>query len=704
MKNVIARLSYHSLALLPKFLIMQKLGNYITGKWVTGDGDGQKLYNAVTGETIATATTKGLDFKSILEYGRATGSPALRAMTFQQRGSMLKALALHLRNHLEKFYAISYKTGATKADSWVDIEGGIGNLFANASLRRKFPDEIFCLDGEPHNLSKNNTFMGHHILVPKEGVAIHINAFNFPVWGMLEKIAVNLLAGVAAVVKPATITSFLTEAVVKEIIASRILPEGALQLICGSAGDLLDHVTSQDIITFTGSASTGLMLKGNANIMRENVPFTMEADSLNCIVLGEDVTPDMPEWEIFIKEVRKEMTTKAGQKCTAIRRIFVPANKVEDVHIALGKALVQTTIGNPVNEKVRMGSLAGQSQRSEVKTQVQKLLASSQIIYGSLDSVDVIDADANKGAFISPLLLLNKNPLQTTEAHEVEAFGPVSTLMPYDSMAEAIHLSKMGKGSLCSTIVTANDTIAKLYVLGAASHHGRILVLNNDCAKESTGHGSPLPLLVHGGPGRAGGGEEMGGVRGVKHYMQRVAIQGSPTTITAISNVYQPNAKGITDNIHPFRKYFEEVKIGEQIISGKRTITDADIKAFANLSWDHFYAHTDHTSLEGTLFEKPVAHGYLIMSAAAGLFVENSMKCPVLLNYGIDELRFTKPVYADTTIYVRFTCKEKISQDLRDENDIPKGIIKWYVEMFDSNDEHIGIATILTMVKKKDVH
>ncbi|MBG9376002.1 phenylacetic acid degradation bifunctional protein PaaZ [Panacibacter sp. DH6] len=681
---------------------MEKLGNYINGSWVTGDGEGQQLHHAVTGEAIAAASTKGLDFKSVLDYGRTVGSPALRKLTFHERGAMLKALALHLRQHLEKFYAISYKTGATKADSWVDIEGGIGNLFANASLRRKFPDESFCLDGEAHNLSKHNTFMGHHILVPKEGVAIHINAFNFPVWGMLEKIAVNLLAGMPAVVKPATITSFLTEAVVREIIASGILPEGALQLLCGSAGDLLDHVTSQDVVTFTGSATTGLMLKSNAAIMRENVPFTMEADSLNCIVLGDDVVPGMPEWEIFIKEVRKEMTTKAGQKCTAIRRIFVPANKLEDVHIALGNALSQTTIGNPLNEKVRMGALAGQSQRDEVKTQVQKLLASSQLIYGSLDSVTVVDADAGKGAFLSPLLLLNENPLYTPGPHEIEAFGPVSTLMPYNSMDEAIHLAKMGKGSLCSSIVTANDAIAKRYVLGAATHHGRILVLNNDCAKESTGHGSPLPLLVHGGPGRAGGGEEMGGVRGVKHYMQRVAIQGSPTTITAITNVYQPHAKGIIDNVHPFRKHFEEIKIGEQIITGKRTITDADIKAFANLSWDHFYAHTDHTSLAGTLFEKPVAHGYLIMSAAAGLFVENSMKCPVLLNYGLDELRFTKPVYADTTIYVRFTCKEKIPQDLKDENDIPKGIVKWYVEMFDSNDEHIGIATILTMVKQKE--
>ncbi len=681
---------------------MEKLENYIFGKWMQGDGDGQQLFDAVTGETIGLASTNGIDFKEILEFGRNTGSPALGKMTFHERGLMLRALALHLRNHLEKFYRISYMTGATKADSWVDIEGGIGNLFANASLRRKFPNESFCLDGEGHNLSKNGSFMGHHLLVPKEGIAIHINAFNFPVWGMLEKIAVNLLAGVAAVVKPATITSYLTEAVVKEIIASGILPEGALQLICGSAGDLLDHTTSQDVITFTGSKSTGLKLKSNPNILRESVPFNMEADSLNCIVLGNDVMPSMPEWDIFIKEVRKEITAKAGQKCTAIRRIFVPEDKLEDVHLALGKALSQTTIGNPLNEKVRMGALAGRSQREEVKNQIQKLLATSQIIYGSLDSVEVIDADAEKGAFISPVLLLNENPLHTKEVHEVEAFGPVSTLMPYQSLDEAIYLSKLGKGSLCSTIVTANDKIAKQYVLSAASHHGRILVLNNDCAKESTGHGSPLPLLVHGGPGRAGGGEEMGGVRGVKHYMQCVAVQGSPTTITAISNVYQPNAKGREDVVHPFRKYFEEVQIGDQLITGKRTITEADIINFANLSWDHFYAHVDATSLEGTLFEKPVAHGYLILSAAAGLFVENSLKCPVLLNYGIDELRFTKPVYAGSTIQVRFTCKEKIPQETKDENDIPKGIVKWYVEVTDEKNQQVAVATILTMVAKKE--
>jgi oxepin-CoA hydrolase / 3-oxo-5,6-dehydrosuberyl-CoA semialdehyde dehydrogenase len=561
---------------------MLKLENYIAGKWITGDGDGQLLFNAVTGEPVAAATSKGLDFKSMTDYARTVGNPALRKMTFHQRGNMLKALALYLRNHLDKFYKISYQTGATKADSWVDIEGGIGNLFANASLRRKFPDEVFCVDGESHNLSKNNTFMGTHILVPKEGVAIHINAFNFPVWGMLEKIAVNLLAGMPCIVKPATITSYLTEAVVKEIITSKILPEGSLQLICGSAGDLLNHVTSQDVITFTGSASTGLLLKSNPKILGENVPFNMEADSLNCIVLGEDVTPDKPEWDIFVKEIRKEMTLKAGQRCTGVRRIFVPENRLDEMRKAISAALSQTVIGNPLNEKVRMGSLAGESQRSEVRIQTQKLLASSQIIYGSLDSVEVMDADAKKGAFMSPVLLMNENPFATKEVHEVEAFGPVSTLMPYKNLDDAIALSKMGKGSLVTTIVTADYAIAKKYVIEAATHHGRILVLNNECAKENTGHGSPLPLLVHGGPGRAGGGEEMGGLRGVKHYLQRTALQGSPTTITAITNVYQQNAKGKDPGKHPFKKYFEELQIGDQIITEKRIITSEDIDRFAD--------------------------------------------------------------------------------------------------------------------------
>lgn len=690
---------------------MIKLENYIAGNWITGDGEGQTLFNAVTGEPIGYASTKGLDFNQIVNYGRTVGNPALRKMTFHERGNRLKALALHLRNHLDKFYAISYQTGATKADSWVDIEGGIGNLFANASLRRKFPDETFCIDGESHNLSKLNTFMGTHILVPKEGVAIHINAFNFPVWGMLEKIAVNLLAGMPCIVKPATVTSYLTEAVVKEIIASKILPEGALQLICGSAGDILQHVNSQDVVTFTGSATTGLLLKKTTTILEHNVPFNMEADSLNCIVLGEDVSPEKPEWDLFIKEVRKEMTLKAGQRCTGIRRIFVPENKLEDVWKALSKALAQTAIGNPLNNSVRMGSLAGQTQRNEVKEQVQKLLASSQLVYGSLDSVEVIDADAQKGAFMSPLLLMNEQPFTATAAHEVEAFGPVSTIMPYKNADEAIVLSKLGKGSLCSTIVTATAQVAKKYIIGAASHHGRILVLNNECAKESTGHGSPLPLLVHGGPGRAGGGEEMGGIRGVKHYLQRTALQGSPSMITAITNVYQPYAEGKETDIHPFKKYFEELQIGDQVVTEKRIITSEDIDKFADLSGDHFYAHIKTTDFTGTMFEQQVAHGYFIMSIAAGLFVDSYEKNPVLLNYGIDELRFTKPVYPGTGIYIRFTCKEKLQndkrivekpEDFKRGDDIDKGIVKWLVEIIDDTNEITGIATILTMVAKKN--
>ncbi len=682
---------------------MKKLGNYVTGHWIDGDGEGQLLYDAVTGHAFASATTRGLDFKTITDYARHTGGPALRKMSFHERGRMLKALALHLRNHLDVFYNISYKTGATKADSWIDIEGGIGNLFTYASLRRKFPDEHFCLDGESNMIGKNNSFAASHILVPKEGVAVHINAFNFPVWGMLEKIAVNLLAGMPAIVKPATVTAYLTEAVVKEIIASGILPAGALQLLCGSAGNLLDHVTTQDVVTFTGSAQTGRMLKAHPAIINESVPFNMEADSLNCIVLGSDVEPASAEWDLFIKEVRKEMTIKAGQKCTAIRRIFVPDNKIEAVWKAVATALQQTTIGNPLNEKVRMGSLAGQTQKQEVKEQVQKLLAGSQLVYGSLDSVELLDADAAKGAFLSPLLLVNETPFTSEAVHNVEAFGPVSTIMPYKNIDDAIELSKKGKGSLCSSIVTANSTLARQYVLGAASHHGRILVLNSDCAKESTGHGSPLPLLVHGGPGRAGGGEEMGGLRGVKHYMQRTAVQASPTMLTAITNVYHQYGAGITNSIHPFKKHFEALQIGEQLVTDKRTITTEDINRFADLSGDHFYAHLQETDFNGTMFERQVAHGYLIMSIAAGLFVDSYKKNPVLLNYGIDELRFTKPVYPGAEIHIRFTCKEKLPQDPREATDIPKGIVKWMVEMIDETNEITGVATILTMVARQPI-
>jgi oxepin-CoA hydrolase/3-oxo-5,6-dehydrosuberyl-CoA semialdehyde dehydrogenase len=678
-----------------------KLKNYIQGSWQEGKGEGKPLFNAITGDQIATASSEGLNFGEILEYGRKTGSPALRKLTFQERGRMLKALALHLYAKKDKYYELSWATGATKVDSWIDIEGGIGNLFANASLRRQFPDLPYYVDGEAAPLSKGGSFIGHHIMVPKQGVAVHINAFNFPIWGMLEKVAVNWMAGVPAVVKPATLTSFLTELMVKDIIDSGILPEGALQLICGSANGILDYAESEDVITFTGSADTGKMLKSHPRLIENAVPFNMEADSLNCSVLGPDAKPGTPEFDIFIKEVRKEMTVKAGQKCTAIRRIIVPSELIEDVQIALGKALSKTTLGDPQVEGVRMGALAGKGQVEEVKERVMQLSKSQEVVYGDLENYEVVGADKEKGAFLPPVLFRNDDPFKNTDVHEIEAFGPVSSILPYNSIDEAIALAQMGKGSLVSSIVTADDSVAREYVVGAANMHGRIVVLNNDCAKENTGHGSPMPLLVHGGPGRAGGGEEMGGKRGVLHYMQRTAIQGSPTTITEITQQYQVGGKFKDPGQHVFRKHFEELEVGETVITHKRTITEGDIVNFANVSWDHFYAHTDVTSLDETIFEERVAHGYFILSAAAGLFVDPA-KGPVLLNYGLEECRFVKPVYAGATIGVKFTVKEKIDQEKRSDDDIAKGIVKFLVDVYDETGESVAIATILTMVKKLD--
>ena len=680
---------------------LRQLKNYAEGKWVTANTEGDVLHNAITGDAIFTASSEGLDFGAMMRYARKVGGPALRKMTFQERGRMLKALALYLLERKDYFYEISSYTGATKADSWVDIEGGIGNLFANASLRRQFPDERFYVDGDAAPLSKNGTFIGHHIMVPREGVAIHINAFNFPVWGMLEKVAVNLFAGVPAIVKPATLTSFLTEAVFEEIIKSNILPEGSLQLICGSARGILDYVEMGDVVTFTGSASTGQKLKSHPRLISEAVPFNLEADSLNCCVLGKDVQPGSVEFDLFIKEIAREITTKAGQKCTAVRRIIVPADRVEDVQIALGKRLASSTIGDPKAEGVRMGSLAGQSQREEVRERIAELARTQSIVIGDLEKFEVVGADKNKGAFLPPIVFLNDDPFNKTDCHNIEAFGPVSTIMPYNETEDAIELAKMGKGSLVCSIVTGDDDIATEFVLGAASAHGRILVLNQDCAKESTGHGSPMPLLVHGGPGRAGGGEEMGGKRGVLHYMQRTAIQGSPTTISRITNVYQQNAKQNETDIHPFKKHFEDLKVGDTLITAKHTVTETDITNFANVSGDNFYAHMDATSLEGTIFEGRVAHGYFILSKAAGLFVD-AKKGPVLLNYGIDECRFTKPVYPGMTIGVKFTCKQKTDQEKRSEDDIAKGIVRWLVDVYDDTGETVAIATILTMVKKRN--
>jgi oxepin-CoA hydrolase/3-oxo-5,6-dehydrosuberyl-CoA semialdehyde dehydrogenase len=680
---------------------MRQLENYALGKWIKGQGEGQRLFNAVTGEALYTASSQGLNFADMMEYARTSGGKNLRKMTFQERGRMLKALALHLTEKKEEFYKISYLTGATRVDSWIDIEGGIGNLFAYATLRRQFPDLPYYVDGNMEKLSKGGSFVGHHICVPKQGVAIHINAFNFPVWGMLEKIAVNLFAGVPAIVKPATITSFLTEAVVREIVASKILPEGALQLICGSANGILDHVMNQDVVTFTGSASTGKMLKAHPRLVQESVPFNLEADSLNAMVMGLDVKPGSAEFDIFIKEATKEITIKAGQKCTAVRRLIVPENLIEAVQEGLSKRLASTTIGHPENKDVRMGPLAGETQRKEVRQKVNELARSQKIVYGNLDEFNVIGADAKNGAFMPPILFMNDKPFEKTDCHNIEAFGPVSTLMPYKTTDEAITLSKMGLGSLVCSIATANDDIATEFVVGAAHMHGRILVMNADCAKESTGHGSPMPMLVHGGPGRAGGGEEMGGKRGVMHYLQRTAIEGSPTTLTKITNQYQYGARQNLTEVHPFRKHFEELTIGETLMTEKHTVTLEDIENFADLSGDKFYAHMDEKSLEGTMFKGRVAHGYFILSRAAGLFVDPP-KGPVLLNYGLDECRFIKPVYPGATIGVRFTCKEKVDQEKKSPEDIAKGIVKWLVDVYDETGESVAIATILTMVKKKN--
>lgn len=680
---------------------MTKLQNYVSGQWIEGQGEGKPLFNAVNGELIAHATTDGLDFKGMLNYAREVGGPKLRKMTFHERGRMLKALAQHLMANKDKFYELSYATGATKTDSWIDIDGGIGTMFVFASKgRREFPDLPYYIDGEPEMISRNGTFKGQHICVPMEGVAVHINAFNFPCWGMLEKIAPSLLAGMPCVVKPATLTSYLTELMVKDIIGSGILPEGALQLVCGGAGDMLDHVMEQDVVTFTGSAWTGKKLKNHPNMVENSVRFNMEADSLNCCILGPDAEPGTEEFKLFIKEVAREMTAKAGQKCTAIRRTIVPNHLIQPVIEALGERLAGATLGNPLTEGVRMGPLAGKAQVEEVLGKVSDLMGVCELVHGDLQNFQVAGADKEKGAFVPSLLLHCKDPFSNRQPHDIEAFGPVSTVMGYKDTAEAIELAKMGRGSLVGSIVSYDDQFAREMVLGTAAYHGRLLILNRECAKESTGHGSPLGHLVHGGPGRAGGGEELGGKRGVLHFMQRTAIQGSPTTLTHVTQRYVHGGKQTEDIVHPFRKYFDDLQIGETLITHKRTVTEADIVNFANVSGDNFYAHTDETSLEGTIFEKRVAHGYFVMSAAAGLFVDPK-KGPVLANYGIDDFRFTKPVYVGMTIGVKLTVKEKIAKDKREDEPL-QGVVKWMVDVYDETGETVALGTILTLVARKE--
>ncbi len=678
---------------------MNYLSNYALGAWQEPLGDTVPQYHAITGELLSVAGDVA-DVAAMLDYARNTGGKTLRQQSFYQRGLMLKQLALFLTERKPHYYTVSYQTGATKTDSWIDIDGGIGNLFSYASLRRRMGNQPFYVDGDAAKLGKNGTFLGVHVCVPKTGVAIHINAFNFPVWGMLEKCAVNWLAGMPAIVKASEITSYLTQVVVKDIIESGLLPEGALQFIGGKGHGILDSVTMQDVVTFTGSAKTGKMLKALPQIADRSVPFNLEADSLNAMILGGDCSPETPEFALFIKNVRAEMVVKTGQKCTAVRRIIVPAKYLSDVETALKAELEKVTIGDPNIAGVRMGALASRLQVARVRAQVEMLSKNTPIVFGDLENYALVEADKSKGAFMSPILMRNESPFTFTDSHDIEAFGPVATLMPYDSLADAIALANMGKGSLVSTICTFDAHIAREYLLQSGCFHGRILILNRESAPESTGHGSPMPNLTHGGPGRAGGGEEMGGLRGVFHYLQRVAVQGHPSMLSTVTQNYQVGGKHNETEMHPFRKHFEDLEVGDTLITAKHTVTEADITNFANLSGDNFYAHMDVTALEGTPFTGRVAHGYFVLSKAAGLFVE-ARKSPVLLNYGLDECRFVKPVYPNMTIGVRLTMKEKVETEKKTDGDVAKGIVKWLVDVYDETGETVAMATILTMVKMR---
>lgn len=675
-----------------------KLKNYISGQWIEGNGHEIPLYNAVNGELVAISDTSGLDFEEALHFGRTIGYKNLSSMTFYDRGEMLKKVALYLLERKKKYYELSYKTGATHIDSWVDIEGGFGTFFTYSGLaKRMLPNTPFWIDGETQKISANGTHLGTHILTPSEGVSVQINAYNFPVWGMLEKLSTSLLAGVPAIVKPSPYSSYLTNEVFKDMIESGYLPEGAVQLVCGEPGNILDFVKDGDSVVFTGSANTGRKLKALPSISGNAVRFNMEADSLNCSILGLDAKPGTPEFDLFIKEVKNEMTTKAGQKCTAIRRIIVPENLVGDVQNALSKALDQTKIGNPLSRETKMGSIVGKEQMQILEEKVNLLKVETELIYDGKH--DLVEANYENGAFFTPKVFYNDKPFEKNISHELEAFGPVSTIMPYKDAEEAAALAKRGKGSLVGSIVSHDEKFVAETSWKMASSHGRIFVLNRDNAKESTGHGSPLPTLMHGGPGRAGGGEEMGGLNGLHFFLQKTAIQGSPDVLTAITKVYTQGAEKKFSDKHPFQKYFEEVEVGDSLETAGRTVTEADIVNFSNVSWDHFYAHTDATSLNGTIFDKTVAHGYFILSAAAGLFVSGK-KGPVIANYGLENASFFKPVYAGDTITVYLTAKEKINRGVKGRN-IPSGVVKWLVEVVNQREEVVCVATILTLVAKK---
>ncbi|MYN43775.1 phenylacetic acid degradation bifunctional protein PaaZ [Pseudoduganella sp. FT93W] len=676
------------------------LQSFIGGRWI-GNEAALPLRGALNNALIYHTHAEQIDFDEAVSYARKTGVPALMKMDFQQRAARLKALALYLLGRKEELYAISHLTGATRADSWVDIEGGTGTLFAYASMgSRELPSSNVLHEGPAMSLGKSGGFAGTHILVPRGGLAVHINAFNFPIWGLLEKFAPSFLAAMPCIGKPATATSYLTEALVRMMHESGLLPEGALQLVIGSTGDLLDRVNGADVVTFTGSADTAAKLRAHRNLIVNSVPFTAEADSLNCAILAPDVTPDDAEFDLFVKEVAREMTGKAGQKCTAIRRILVPENLVDAVGTRLRERLAKVSVGDPSVEGVRMGALASKDQQRDVAERVALLAQGNEVLFGERDGFSPIGVGVGEGAFHAPTLLLCRDGMRNDAVHDVEAFGPVSTIISYDGIEQAMVLAARGRGSLVSTLVTRDPATAAYAVPMAAASHGRVLILDCEASVDSTGHGSPLPQLKHGGPGRAGGGEELGGIRAVRHFLQRAAVQGSPTMLAAVTGEYVRGAKVQESEQHPFRKYFEDLKMGDSLLTHRRTVSEADIVNFGGVSGDYFYMHFDEIAAKDTQFGKRIAHGYFVLSAAAGLFVSPAPG-PVLANYGLDNLRFITPVAIGDTIRARLTCKRKVDRNRTDDKGIGQGVVAWDVQVTNQNDELVASYDILTLVMKR---
>ncbi|MFO1219203.1 MAG: phenylacetic acid degradation bifunctional protein PaaZ [Burkholderiaceae bacterium] len=675
------------------------LQSYIAGRWV-GSKPAQALRSAVNGQAVAHTHAEAIDFAAALHHARSVGLPKLLKLDFQQRAAILKALAKHLIEHKEMLYAVSAHTGATRSDSWIDIEGGSGTLFAYAGVGASdLPSGNVVHEGPALPLGKKGGFAGTHILVPRGGVAVHINAFNFPVWGLLEKFAPSFLAGMPCIGKPATATSYLTEAMVRLVNDSGLLPEGALQLVIGGTGDLLDRLQGSDVVTFTGSADTAAKLRVHPNLVRHSIAFNAEADSLNCAILASDVSPDDEEFDLFVKEVAREMTVKAGQKCTAIRRAIVPAKHLDAVAEKLRARLAKTVIGDPAIEAVRMGALASHAQQHDVAERVAELSRDAELVFGARDGFAPVGTGVAEGAFFAPTLLLARRPAEHA-AHDVEAFGPVSTLMPYADLDEAVALAARGRGSLVGTLVTKDAAIAARVIPQVAAWHGRLLILDREAAVESTGHGSPLPVLKHGGPGRAGGGEELGGVRAVTHYLQRAAVQGSPAMLTAVTGEFVRGTKPHDSEVHPFRRHFDDLRIGDSLLTHRRTVSEADIVAFGGISGDYFYMHFDDIAAKESPFGKRIAHGYFVLSAAAGLFVSPAPG-PVLANYGLDTLRFVKPVGIGDTIQARLTCKRKIDRNKTDAKGQGQGVVAWDVAVTNQSGEVVASYDILTLVAKR---